>query len=98
MRCEPVQQFGMRWPFALCAEITRSFYQARAEELLPKAVHCHARRERMLRADKPAREIKAIRGLARWQRRQRGGHGPRNRVAALIILAALEQECLAGFF
>ena len=41
---QPVEQFRMRRPFALRAEIVERFREAGAEELAPHAVHEDARR------------------------------------------------------
>ena len=45
---------------ALHAEILRRLHQARAEVLLPEAIHRHARGERMLRINQPLREAQPV--------------------------------------
>ena len=50
---QPVEQFGMRRPFALRAEIVEHLRKSRAEELAPEAVHGDARGQRILRTHQP---------------------------------------------
>ena len=99
LRREPVQQFRVRGPFTLRADVAGSFHETGAKELLPEAIHGHARRERMFGADEPPCEIEAIGGrTAGGQRRQHMRHAGRHRVAALIVLAAFENESAPGLF
>ena len=44
---EPVEQFGIRRPFALHAEVLNGLHDADAEELLPEAIHIYTGRERV---------------------------------------------------
>ena len=61
---QPVEQFGMRRQFALDAEILRRPDEAAAEQLRPPAIHRHARGQRIVARDQPAREIEARARLA----------------------------------
>ena len=67
---QPVKQFGMRRPLPHDAEVFCGLHQAGAEQLVPHAIHGHARRQRILRAHRPLRQRQAIVRLARRQRRQ----------------------------
>src|SRR6266705_550666 len=88
----------MRWPFALRAEIGGGFDKACAEELLPEAIHGDPRRERMVGADEPAREIEAIGRVAGRQRREHTRHTAWHWITTLIVLAALEDVGFARLF
>ena len=73
---QPVEQFGMRRPFALRAEILHRLDQAGAEIHLPEAIHGHARRQRIGGIDQPFGEAQAIVRHAGGQRRQRRRERP----------------------
>src|SRR5207245_4755381 len=60
--CQPIQELGVRWPFALSAEVIRGFHQADAEELLPQSIDRDASGQRMISADEPAGKIQTIGG------------------------------------
>src|SRR5260221_8715256 len=70
---EPVEQFGMRGPRALRAEIVLAFDDPFAEVRLPDAVHGDARRQGIARIDDPSGEIEPRR-CARLRLRKYGGH------------------------
>ena len=86
----------MRRRFALRAEVGRSLYQPGAEELLPEAVHRHARSQRMLRADEPLGEVEAVGRAGLGQRREHGGDVRPDLLAGLVVLAAQHHEAVAG--
>ena len=48
---EPVEQFGVAWPFALHPEIFRRFHQAPTKVFQPIAIYGHATGERVFAAD-----------------------------------------------
>ena len=54
---QPIEQFWMRRPFALRAQVVQHFRNARAEELTPKAIHIDARGQRILRRCQPVRQV-----------------------------------------
>ena len=61
---EPVEQLGVRRPFALRAEIVEHLRQPGPEELAPRAVDERARGERIVARHQPVREIEPRRALA----------------------------------
>ncbi len=94
---QPIEQLRMAGPFPLSAEIARGFHQANAEELLPEPVHCDAGRERMARADQPARELQAVGSCAGGQWGQHRRHSRLYLFASFVVLAALENVSLLWF-
>ena len=87
--CQPVEQFGMRRPVALQAEIVFRGDQALAEIGLPDAIDRHARRQRMVAARPASGQNRAGRAAApRDQRRQHGRHAGLHRGAGLQKVAA----------
>jgi hypothetical protein len=62
---KPVQQGLVGREFALGAEVAGILAERGAEELHPKAVHHHARGQRVLPRDEPPGEVEAIGGRGR---------------------------------
>src|SRR5260221_256486 len=53
---QPIEQFRMRWPIPLLAEIVRSAHQSLPEVPTPNAVHQHAGGQRILRRGEKFRQ------------------------------------------
>ena len=84
----------MAWLFALDAEILGSLDDADAEEKLPVAVHRHASRKRIFRADDPTRQRETIGRRVGGKRREGGGNAGINAIARLVVLPANMHERL----
>ena len=80
----------MRRRFALAAEIVGGLHQAHAENLLPHAVDGHARGERVVFGEEPAREAQAIARQCGGHRRQDAGRVGFHAVALLVVGAAVK--------
>src|SRR5438045_117005 len=85
----------MRWWFALSDEFFAGSDDANAEDGLPKSVRNHARSERVVFVDQPARESEPIHRRLRWQRWKRGGDALGDLVGDGAIIAAQLQVCFA---
>ena len=87
----------MRGRFALGAEVIHRAHETFAEALLPEAIHRHARGQRILRRDDPAREAEPI-ARCRFEPRSNGcGHAGRHGLPWLVVLAAREDVRGPGF-
>ena len=82
----------MRGKLAADSEVAGGAHQPRAEDLLPEAVDHHAGRQRMLGPDQPLRQAKPVLGQVGRHRRQCVGRVRLDRVAALVVLAAVEHD------
>ena len=60
LRRQPVQQFRIRRPLALRAEIFHGLHQPHAEIHLPEPVHRHARGQRVRRIHQPLRQPQTV--------------------------------------
>ena len=65
---QPVEQFGMRRPLALRAEIFGRAHDSSAEITRPDSIDRHARGQGVVARDQPARERESIRRLVLRQR------------------------------
>src|SRR5688500_14247791 len=63
---KPIQQLGMTWRFAACAEIIQGPHQAFAKMMRPNAVHHDARGEGILRARDRSREFESTTAVFEW--------------------------------
>ena len=97
LRGQPVEQFGLRRPFALYAEILRGLHNANAKKLLPKPVHVHARGEGMRRVHQPLRQTQAVLRRVLGPGRKNGRNTRLNLLAFFVVLAAHQQEGVARF-
>ncbi len=92
---QPVEQRRVRRPLALRAKVLRRFHDAGAKVHLPKTVHDHPRRQRVLRASNPLGQAEPV------ARRTGGPLAKRGRqtradldVAWLIVLPPAQHERL----
>ena len=93
---EMIQQFGMRRLRAGRAEVFQRLDEAVAEHLGPQAIREHARRERILIADNPARHVEAgERGIA-LRRLGHVGDAGLHRLVACEAIATDEDARLPG--
>ena len=95
-RRKPVEQLGMTRAIAAQTEVVRRFHEARAEVVLPDAVHDYARGEWIARIGDPARELGTRAGDVGRQlgQRVRDEHLGRTRADGFALVlphAALEQ-------
>jgi len=88
-RLQLVEQFGVRRPRPLHAEVFGRAHQAPAEVRLPDLVHHHPPDQRVVLAHEPAGEREPVRGRARRERVEHRGHPRLDRVGLLQELAAL---------
>ncbi len=88
---QPVEQLGMRRQLAGDAEVAGGAHQAGAEDLLPEAVDRHAGGQGMLGPDQPSCQPEPVPGQVGRHGRQGVGRVGLHRVAALVVLAAVEQ-------
>ncbi|HTN89909.1 MAG TPA: hypothetical protein VL242_39810, partial [Sorangium sp.] len=87
---EPVEQFGMGGRISHDAEVFAGLHQARAEELLPEAIHRHAGGEGVRRTDEPLGEAEAVLRCISGKFAECGWHGGFDGFAHFVILAAHE--------
>ena len=93
---EPVEQLGVGWVFALCAEVGGRSHEAGAEEHLPDAIHGDAGGERVLAHGDPVGEAEAVgRRAVRAAAGQDGGRGGGDFFGRLRVVAAVEDERFA---
>src|SRR5439155_16024065 len=85
---QPLEQFRVRRPLALNAEVFHRLGQADAETLLPETIDGHARGERVRRIDEPLRQAQAVFGCLDRPGRQDGRDARFDLLALLVILAA----------
>ena len=60
----------MRWRVALHAKVLGGFHNSPAEVVHPDSIHGHARDQRILRINEPARQSEPVRGLIFRERMQ----------------------------
>ena len=88
---QPVEQLGVRGKLAADSEVAGRAHQPRAEDLLPEPVDHDAGGQRMLGPDQPLRQAEPVLGQVGRHGRKRVGRIRLDRVAALVVLAAVEQ-------
>ena len=94
---EPVEQLGVRRPFALRAEIVERLGKADAEELPPHAIDEDARGERIARGDQPVGEVEAGGALAAGiELAEERGDGGLDDLARFIHPVAAPQDAGLG--
>ena len=86
MRREPIQQLRVRRFLTLDSEVFRRTRQPAPEQLLPRPVHRHPRRQRILGRDQPSRQRQPIRWPIRRQRTQRLGRPWRYLGAEIFVV------------
>ena len=85
---QPIEQLGMVRVLTLQAEVFGGAHEADRKQLLPQAVHGHARHERVGVRDQPLGQTQAVRGRIRRQ-------GAQSRGNAALALAALVRHVIA---
>ena len=83
----------MRGQLAGDAKIAGGAHQAVAKHLLPEAVNHNAGGQRMLGSHQPLRQAEPVPGQVGRHQRKRSGRPRLDRVAAFVVLAAVEQVC-----
>src|ERR1700744_1505429 len=84
-RGEPIEQLTMARPIRLITKILGSFYDARAEETLPKTIHDYARGEWIARIGEPMRKLQARARRALAECGEKFGNAGLNLFARLIV-------------
>ena len=82
---------------ALRAKILLRLDDANAEELRPEAIDGHSSGERIVGADQPPRQTKAVRRRVVWKQMKGRGHPRLDRLAGIEEIPLVQQMRLAPF-
>ncbi len=88
----PIEQLGMRGQFAADPQVAGGADQPRAEQLLPETIDRHSRGHRLFGPQQPLSQAQPIARQLGWHRRQRGRSAGRDLVAALVVVAPIQDE------